>query len=107
MKKIYALALVLFTSASFAQAFDVFSAAAGSNLADNGWAITGGGLVGPVITAAGSLTYTGLTSTGNKAVISTEGAQDVNLASAALILATDNTAAYYSALINVVNTQPV
>ena len=103
MKKIYSLALVLFTSASFAQAFDVFNAAAGSNLADNGWAIHGGGLVGPVITATGSLTYSGLTSTGNKAVISSAGVQDVNLASATPILAAEGTS-YYSALINVVNT---
>jgi hypothetical protein len=103
MKKIYSLALVLFTSASFAQAFDVFNAAAGSNLADNGWVINGGALAGPAVTATGSLTYTGLTSTGNKAVISSVGVQDVNLASATPILAAEGTA-YYSALINVVNT---
>jgi len=103
MKKIYSLALVLFTSASFAQAFDVFSAVAGSNLADNGWAIHGGAASGPAVTAEGSLTYSGLTSTGNKAVISSAGVQDVNLASAAPILAAEGTA-YYSALINVVNT---
>jgi hypothetical protein len=102
MKKFYTLALILFASASFAQAFDVFSAAAGSNLADNGWAITGGALVGPSTTATGSLTYPGLTSTGNKAVIFAAGVQDVNLASAAPILAAEG-AAYYSALINVLD----
>jgi hypothetical protein len=102
MKKIYSLALVLFTSASFAQSFDVFSAAAGSNLSANGWSIHGG-TSGFVLTAEGSLTYPGLTSTGNKAVITSAGVEDVNLASAAPILAAEG-AAYYSALINVVNT---
>ena len=102
MKKIYSLALVLFTSISFAQAFDVFNAAAGSNLHDNGWSIHGG-TSGFVVTAAGSLTYPGLTSTGNKAVITSAGVEDVNLAAATPILAAEG-AAYYSALINVVNT---
>ena len=101
MKKI-TLLLLLSTSLSFAQAFDVFKAAAGSNLNANGWSIHGG-TSGFVVTAEGSLSYPGLTSTGNKAVISSAGVEDVNLASAAPILAAAGTA-YYSGLINVVNT---
>jgi hypothetical protein len=102
MKKFYSLAFVLLTSASFAQAFDVFSATPGSNLSANGWVIHSG-TSGFVVTAAGSLTYPGLTSTGNKAVITSAGVEDVNLASAAPILAAE-LVAYYSTLINVVNT---
>jgi hypothetical protein len=101
MKKI-TLLLLLSTSLSFAQAFDVFTAAAGSNLNANGW-VTHSGTSGFVVTAESSLTYPGLTSTGNKAVISSTGVEDVNLASATPILAAEGTA-YYSALINVVNT---
>jgi hypothetical protein len=103
MKKNYTLLLLMITSLSFAQAFDVFSPAALSNLHDNGWAIHGGSS-GFVQTAEGSLTYPGLTSTGNKAVITSAGVEDVNLASAAPIPAAAKTA-YYSALINVVNTE--
>lgn len=101
MKKI-TLLLLLSTSLSFAQAFDVFNAAAGSNLNTNGW-ITHSGVSGFVVTASGSLTYPGLTSTGNKAVITSAGVEDVNLASAAPITAAMETS-YYSALINVANT---
>jgi hypothetical protein len=101
MKKI-TLLLLLSTSLSFAQAFDVFKAASGSNLNANGWT-THSGTSGFVATASGSLTYPDLTSTGNKAVITSTGVEDVNLASAAPILAAAGTA-YYSALINVVNT---
>jgi hypothetical protein len=101
MKKI-TLLLLLSTSLSFAQAFDVFTAAAGSNLNANGW-VTHSGTSGFAVTAESSLTYPGLTSTGNKAVISSTGVEDVNLASATPILAAEGTA-YYSALINVVNT---
>ena len=101
MKKI-TLLLLLSTSLSFAQAFDVFKAASESNLNANGW-ITHSGISGFVATASGSLTYSGLTSTGNKAVITSTGVEDVNLASAAPILPAAGTA-YYSALINVVNT---
>lgn len=101
MKKI-TLLLLLSTSLSFAQAFDVFTAAAGSNLNANGW-VTHSGTSGFVVAAESSLTYPGLTSTGNKAVISSTGVEDVNLASATPILAAEGTA-YYSALINVVNT---
>lgn len=101
MKKI-TLLMLLSTSLSFAQAFDVFTAAAGSNLNANGW-VTHSGTSGFVVTAESSLTYPGLTSTGNRAVISSTGVEDVNLASATPILAAEGTA-YYSALINVVNT---
>lgn len=103
MKKNYTLLLLMITGLSFAQAFDVFTAAAGSNLNANGWSIHGGS-TGFVQTADGSLIYPGLTSTGNKAIITSVGVEDVNLPSAAPIQAAARTA-YYSALINVVNTE--
>lgn len=102
MKKFYTLSFILLASLSFGQAYDAFIATPPAALNANGWS-THSGTAGQIVTTAGSLTYAGLNSTGNKTQIVAGNSEDINLASAAPITAAMGTA-YYSALINVQNT---
>lgn len=99
MKKLYTLSLVALVSLSaFAQASDPFSSAAGTALNTTNWS-THSGTAGQILTSAGSLSYTGLTSQGNQTNIVAGNSEDINLASSAPLSGT----AYYSALINLPN----
>ncbi|MEO5776711.1 MAG: T9SS type A sorting domain-containing protein [Flavobacterium sp.] len=99
MKKLYTLSLSLLTiSLSLAQASDPFMSAAGTALNASGWS-THSGTAGQLLITAGSLSYTGLTSQGNKTQLVAGNGEDVNLASAAPLTGV----AYYSALINLPN----
>lgn len=80
MKKLYTLALLMVSVAFFAQGSDSFSYTGA--LKDNGWG-SHIGTSGQVITATGSLTYSGMTSQGNKVQIAAGNTEDVNLPSVA------------------------
>ena len=102
MKKFYTLSLLLLSSFGFAQASNGFTATPPAALNANGWS-THSGTGGQIVTSTGSLTYAGLTSTGNKTQIVAGNSEDINLASASPITTAMGTA-YYSGLINVLNT---
>lgn len=99
MKKLYTLSLSILTiSLSLAQASDPFLGTGSLNA--NGWVTHSGATPGQQTITAGSLNYTGLTSQGNRTQIIAGNSEDVNLASAAPLTGV----AYYSALINLPNT---
>ncbi len=98
MKKIYILSLLLAGTLSFGQASDAFAGTGALNA--NGWISHSGNTPGQVSKVAGSLSYAGLTSVGNKTQIVSGNTEDVSLTSASAL----TTAGYYSAIINVVNT---
>lgn len=97
MKKIYTLSLLLIGTFTFAQVSDSFSGT--GLLTANGWALHSG-TAGQLSITTGSLSYAGLTSTGNKAALVAGNSEDVNKASATPI----TTTAYYSAILNVSST---
>ncbi len=99
MKKTYTLITVLAASfAANAQASDSFEYT--GSLTDNGWNHHSGNTTGELITTSGSLTYTGITSAGDKVLLNSDVLfEDVNLASANPI----TTTAYLSAIINYVD----
>ena len=97
MKKIYTLSLLLVGALTFAQVSDSFTGTGA--LTANGW-VSHSGTADQLSIASGSLSYTGLTSVGNKAMLVAGNNEDVNIASAASITGI----AYYSAVLNVVNT---
>lgn len=98
MKKLYTLlAIVLCSGLSFAQAADGFAYTGALNA--NGWATHNGAIPGQIVTSPGSLSYPGLTVSGNQTSIVAGNTEDINVASQAPITG----AAYYSALINVPN----
>jgi hypothetical protein len=107
MKKLYTLSLSLLTiSLSLAQATDPFLGT--GFLSANGWFSHSGSPLQQTI-STGSLTYTGLTTAGNKVQIIAGNTEDLNLASAADITGV----AYYSLVLNVttstglaINTDP-
>jgi hypothetical protein len=98
MKKIYTLAALSVVMLSFGQVSDSFSGTGALNA--NGWASHSGAIPGQLSITSGSLSYTGLTSTGNKAALVSGNTEDVNKPSAASI----SGLAYYSAILNVPNT---
>ncbi|HEU0137496.1 MAG TPA: T9SS type A sorting domain-containing protein [Flavobacterium sp.] len=98
MKKLYTLSLLLVGLLSFGQAQDSFNGTGALNA--NGWMTHSGATPGQLSIAPGSLTYPGMTTSGNRAVLVAGNTEDVNLASAAPITGT----AYYSAIVNVPNT---
>jgi hypothetical protein len=98
MKKIYTLSLLLVGMLSFGQVSDSFSGTGALNA--NGWITHSGTTPGQLSITSGSLSYNGLTSTGNKASLVSGNTEDVNKASAASI----SGLAYYSAILNVPNT---
>jgi hypothetical protein len=98
MKKLYTLSLSLLTiSLSLAQASDPFMGTGSLNA--NGWSTHSGATPGQQTITAGSLTYSGMTSQGNRTQIIAGNTEDVNLASAAPLTGVG----YYSALINLPN----
>ena len=98
MKKIYTLSLMLVATLSFGQFSEPFSGTGALNA--NGWSTHSGTTPGQLSIVSGSLSYTGLTSTGNKAALVAGNSEDVNKASAAAITGV----AYYSAILNLPNT---
>ncbi|RZK01702.1 MAG: T9SS type A sorting domain-containing protein [Flavobacterium sp.] len=97
MKKFYTLCLLMIGAMSFAQISDSFSGT--GTLTANGW-VSHSGTADQLTISTGSLSYTGLTSTGNKAVLVAGNNEDVNKASASSITGL----AYYSAVLNLPNT---
>jgi hypothetical protein len=83
---------------SFGQVSDSFSGTGALNA--NGWSSHSGTTPGQLSITSGSLSYTGLTSIGNKAALVSGNSEDVNKPSAASI----SGLAYYSAILNVPNT---
>jgi hypothetical protein len=98
MKKIYTLAALSVVMLSFGQVSDSFSGTGALNA--NGWSSHSGTTPGQLSITSGSLSYTGLTSIGNKAALVSGNSEDVNKPSAASI----SGLAYYSAILNVPNT---
>lgn len=98
MKKLYTLSFLLVALVSFGQMQDPFNYTGALNA--NGWVTHSGATPGQLMTSAGSLTYAGLNSTGNKAVLVAGNSEDVNKASTTALTGT----VYYSAIVNVVNT---
>jgi hypothetical protein len=98
MKKIYTLSLLLVGAFSFGQLSDSFSGT--GSLTANGWVSHSGTTPGQLSIVSGSLSYTGLTSVGNKATLVSGNTEDVNKASASSI----SGIAYYSAILNLPNT---
>lgn len=95
MKKLYTLSLSILTiTLSLAQASDPFLGTGSLNA--NGW-LTHSGTAGQQTITAGSLTFSGMTSQGNRTQIIAGNTEDINLASAADITGV----AYYSLLMNV------
>lgn len=97
MKKIYSFLFAAIGSVAFAQVSDSFSG--NGLLNENGWT-THSGTAGQLTILPGSLTYTGLNSTGGKTAIVSGNNEDVNLPSANAL--TGNV--FYSGVINVLNT---
>ena len=97
MKKIYTLSLLMLGMFSFAQVSDSFTGTGA--LTANGW-ISHSGIADQLTISTGSLSYTGLTSVGNKIALVAGNTEDVNKASAASLTGI----AYYSAIINLPNT---
>jgi len=98
MKKLYTLSILLGSILSFGQATDPFLGTGALNA--NGWTTHSGATPGQLMIVSGSLSYPGLTPAGNKTQVVGGNTEDVNLPSAAPITG----AAYYSSLINVLNT---
>jgi len=98
MKKLYTLLFLVLTSMSFGQASSSFFGTVGTAVNANGWQ-THSGTAGQLLIVGGSLTYSGLTSQGNKTEIISTNTEDINLSGFTPI----TTTAYYSGLINVVD----
>jgi hypothetical protein len=96
MKKLYTLLLLVVASMSFGQAASSFTGTVGAAVNANGWQ-THSGILGQMLLASTSLTYPGLTSTGNKTQLIAGNTEDINLSGF-----TPQTAGtvYYSGLIN-------
>lgn len=96
MKKLYFLSLALISSLSIAQVSTSFTGTGALNA--NGWS-THSGTSGQLTFSTGSLNYTGLTSSGNKAALVAGNNEDVNIASIAPLTGL----VYFSAILNVPN----
>ncbi|TRX21218.1 T9SS type A sorting domain-containing protein [Flavobacterium franklandianum] len=96
MKKIYTLSFILLTTLSFGQLTETFSGT--GLLSTNGWTLHSG-TAGQLTISSGSLTYAGLTPTGNKVTLVAGSTEDVNKSVGTAI----TTAAYYSAILNFPN----
>ncbi len=97
MKKFYTLSLLLIGTLTFSQVSDSFTGT--GLLTANGW-VKHSGTADQLSISANSLSYTGLTSAGNKATLVSGNSEDVNKASASSI----SGIAYYSAILNLQNT---
>ncbi|WP_269240824.1 T9SS type A sorting domain-containing protein [Flavobacterium limnophilum] len=97
MKKFYTLSFILLASLSFGQVTDTFTGT--GLLSANGWTLHSG-TASQLTISSGSLTYSGLTPTGNKIALVAGNSEDVNKSVGTAI----TTAAYYSAVLNFPNT---
>jgi len=97
MKKLYTLSFALLATATFAQVSQRFPGSGPLNV--NGWITHSGATPGQLSIAAGSLTYSGINSTGNKVALVSGNTEDVNIASVATLTGT----VYYSAILNLPN----
>ncbi|GAA4047252.1 T9SS type A sorting domain-containing protein [Flavobacterium chungnamense] len=98
MKKLYILSFALISSLSFAQISTSFSGTGALNA--NGWTTHSGTIPGQLTLSTGSLSYTGLTTSANRATLVAGNTEDVNKASTAPLTGV----VYYSAVLNVINT---
>ncbi len=98
MKKIYSLLLLTTCSLSFAQVTESFNGTGALNA--NGWTTHSGTTPGQLTISTGSLTYSGLSNSGNKVALVAGNSEDVNLSCGTAITAV----AYYSAIVNMPNT---
>jgi hypothetical protein len=96
MKKLYTLSFVLLVSLSFGQVTDTFIGT--GILSANGW-ILHSGTPSQLTISSGSLTYSGLTPTGNKIALTAGNSEDVNKSVGAAIAGV----AYFSAVLNFPN----
>ena len=96
MKKFYTLSFILLTSLSFGQFTDSFTGT--GLLSANGWTVHSGTTALSI--SAGSLTYTGIASTGNKVAFVSGNSEDANKSVGTAIATT----AYYSTVLNLPNT---
>jgi hypothetical protein len=97
MKKFYTLSFILLASLSFGQITETFTGT--GLLSANGWTLHSG-TPSQLTISSGSLTYSGLTPTGNKVALVAGNTEDVNKSVGTPI----TSAAYYSAVINFPNT---
>lgn len=98
MKKFYTLSFILLASLSFGQITETFTGT--GLLSANGWTLHSG-TPSQLTISSGSLTYSGLTPTGNKVALVAGNTEDVNKSVGTTAI---TTAAYYSAVINFPNT---
>lgn len=96
MKKFYTLSFILLTTLSFGQITDTFTGT--GLLSANGWTLHSG-TASQLTISSGSLTYAGLTPTGNKVALVAGNSEDVNKSVGTAI----TSAAYYSAVLNFPN----
>ncbi|RTY91342.1 T9SS type A sorting domain-containing protein [Flavobacterium sp. GT3R68] len=98
MKKLYTLLFLTIATVSFGQVTDPFLGTGSLNA--NGWVTHSGATPGQLTIAPGSITYPGMTTTGNKVALIAGNTEDVNLASSSTLTGV----AYYSVIVNVPNT---
>lgn len=97
MKKFYTLLFILMASLSFGQVTDTFTGTGA--LSANGWTLHSG-TASQLTISSGSLTYPGLTPTGNKVALVAGNSEDVNKSVGNAITGIS----YYSAVLNFPNT---
>lgn len=96
MKKLYTLSFILLASLSFGQFTDSFTGT--GLLSANGWTVHSGTTALSI--SAGSLTYPGIASTGNKVALVAGNSEDANKSVGTAIATT----AYFSTVLNLPNT---
>jgi hypothetical protein len=96
MKKFYTLSFLLLASLSFGQVTDTFTGT--GILSANGWTLHSG-TASQLTISSGSLTYSGLTPTGNKIALVAGNSEDVNKSVGTAITGV----AYFSAVLNLPN----
>ena len=97
MKKIYLLVSLIFISVSFAQLTEDFPGTGA--LTSNGW-LSHNGIANQLTISTGSLTYAGITTTGNKVSLASTNTEDAHKVLSTSITGT----AYFSAIVNFPNT---
>lgn len=95
MKKLYTLSFAIISSLGLAQVSTSFPGTGSLNA--NGWSTHSGATPGQLTLSAGSLTYSGLTSSNNKVALVAGNTEDVNIASSSNLTGL----IYYSAVLNV------
>jgi hypothetical protein len=98
MKKIYLLGTLLFSALSFGQFTDDFAGTGSLNA--NGWTTHSSTGAGQLTITTGSLSYSGITTTGNKINLVAGNTEDLNRSVGTAI----TTISYYSTIVNFSNT---